>query len=257
MVLNGEADDALLDTYESERRPIAKRNVDWALFTFSNHALTGAAIGIVPGDPGRSLANFQALFADSEDGETRRMRLREIMKIHRTEFAASDLDIGFRYTVGAIVPDGSPEPERDPSGSHHVPAGRPGHRIPHAWLTRDGSRVSSLDLVCPGRFTLFVSGTSEAWRAAAQSVATTGASVDVVEVTEGGHCSDPCGRFRRLCGLGSGGAVLVRPDQHVAFRVAVAPLDPKARLAEAFDWIRKPSVDLNEQRRTLRPALTY
>jgi 2,4-dichlorophenol 6-monooxygenase len=41
--------------------PAGERNVNWALFTFSNHQLTGPAIGIVANDPERSRANFAAL----------------------------------------------------------------------------------------------------------------------------------------------------------------------------------------------------
>ena len=86
LVLQGKASDALLDTYESERRPAAERNVNWALFTFSNHQLTGAANGLVPGDAQRSRANFEALLADTPDGNSRRYRFREVMKLHNTEY---------------------------------------------------------------------------------------------------------------------------------------------------------------------------
>ena len=50
--------------------------------------------------------------------------------------------------------------------SNYVPQGRPGHRAPHLWVTRDGNRVSTLDLF--GRGLVLLAGTNEAaWPAAA------------------------------------------------------------------------------------------
>src|SRR5207245_11637421 len=50
-VLGGTAGPALLDSYESERRPVGMRNVDWALFTFLNHLVIDAGMGLFPGAP--------------------------------------------------------------------------------------------------------------------------------------------------------------------------------------------------------------
>src|SRR5690606_25480679 len=40
MVLKEQADDSLLDSYETERRYVTGRNVEWALFAFQNHQVT-------------------------------------------------------------------------------------------------------------------------------------------------------------------------------------------------------------------------
>jgi 2,4-dichlorophenol 6-monooxygenase len=47
-VLTGDADPALLDTYEAERRPVDERNCQRSLENAINHFATGAALGLAP-----------------------------------------------------------------------------------------------------------------------------------------------------------------------------------------------------------------
>lgn len=223
MVLQGRAGDGLLDSYETERRPAAERNVNWALFTFGNHQSTGAAIGLIPGDIERSQANFKALLAPTEDGEARRARFREVMRIHRTEYQAHDLEIGIRYDHGALVSDGSPVPPRDPLGHHFVATTRPGHRLPHAWLTRGAQQVSTLDLARLDGFVL-LTGRAGVWETAAQAAAQSlGVPVDVVVIADdAAHC-DAARQWLCVREVAEEGAVLLRPDHHVAWRCRNAP----------------------------------
>lgn len=256
-VLAGDASPSLLETYESERRPVAKRNVDWALFTFSNHPLTDAAIGIVPGDPARSHANLRALLSDSLDGRVRRRRFEDVMEMHRTEFQATDMDLGVRYELGSFVPDGSTAPEVDPTGRTYHPTARPGHRLPHAWLGQADAKRSSLDLVDPNSYTLFVSGDEEPWLTAAKSIRTERFGIEVVTLINGGAIADEGAAFRQLCELERGGALLVRPDQIVAWRARSRPLDCSTALQSAWDALCAPQVSLDMQRSEIRPTLTY
>jgi 2,4-dichlorophenol 6-monooxygenase len=238
MVLGGRAGDALLDSYETERRPAAERNVNWALFTFSNHQLTGAAIGLVPNDPERSRANFTALLANSLDGEARRYRFREVMRLHNTEFQANDLEIGVRYECGALVSDGTPPLPFDPTGSNYVPSTRPGHRLPHAWVERAGRRVSTHDLVPRDRLVLLVGRTSSPWAAALASVAAKFAErIDVVVVGDQAHVIDRDNAWRRVREVGDDGAILVRPDHIVAWRSANVRRSPASELEGALQAI--------------------
>lgn len=231
MVVNGKANDALLDTYETERRSAAKRNVDWALFTFSNHQLTGAAIGLVPGDAQRSRSNFEALLADTPDGESRRYRFREVMKLHNTEYQANDLEIGVQYESGALVSDGTPQTPRDPTGRHYVPTTRPGARLPHAWLERDGQMLSTHDLVPRNGFLLLTARSGSPWETAAREAARAfGVRIDVVAVAEDAAVKDRDHRWRRIREIGDAGALLVRPDQIVAWRSIGAHAQPANEL---------------------------
>ncbi len=219
LVLKGQAGDALIDTYEAERRPAAERNVKWALFTFSNHQLTGAAIGINPTDPQLSRANFEALLAQGADGESRRHRFREVMKVHCTEYQANDLEIGVQYDSGALVPDGTPPIQRDPTGRYYVPSTRPGARLPHAWIEREGCALSTLDLVPCDGFVLITGKSESPWAMAMQDLAQrVGVRVDIACIHDGGQLQDPSHNWRNLREIGDDGALLVRPDQVIAWR---------------------------------------
>lgn len=221
-VLQGKASDDLLDSYETERRPAAQRNVDWALFTFSNHQLTGSAIGLVAGDIERSRANFEALLADTFDGETRRNRFREVMKQHSTEYQANDLEIGVQYESGAFISDGTLSLVRDPTGRQYIPTTRPGARLPHAWLERDGQPVSTLDLVPCDGFLLLIDRESKLVAQVLEIAAAYSIRVDVVIINDGAAVSDPRQEWHRIKEIGEGGAVLIRPDQIVAWRAISA-----------------------------------
>lgn len=224
-VVKGQAGDGLLDSYESERRPAAERNVNWALFTFGNHQATGAAIGLVAGDPERSEANFKALLAQGEDGEARRARFNEMMKVHRSEYQAHDLEIGIRYDDGALVGDGTPPPARDPLGQNFVSTTRPGHRVAHAWIAHGVEKLSTLDLARLDGFVL-ITGRTGVWDKAAGAAAhALGVPVDVVVIGTDTDYTDPDGEWLNAREIADDGAILLRPDQHVAWRCPKAPDD--------------------------------
>jgi putative polyketide hydroxylase len=78
------------------------------------------------------------------------------------------------------------------------------------WLTHD--EVSTLDCCGPG-FTVFTDGDDERWRNAGSAAhRDTGWPVTVVGMAEVGET------WRAATRLPAGGALLVRPDQHVAAR---------------------------------------
>jgi 2-polyprenyl-6-methoxyphenol hydroxylase-like FAD-dependent oxidoreductase len=127
-VLEGWAPPELLDTYETERRPIAQRNVDAAAVNFT---LT------------RPNVSYEQVEADTPTGEATRARLASHMVGNTTqEWETLGVHLGYRYEGSPIVvPDGTPEPEDHLS--RYVPTARPGHRAPHIVLS-DGSSILDL-----------------------------------------------------------------------------------------------------------------
>lgn len=237
-VLKGQAPDSLLDSYETERRPVAATNIQWALMTFQNHQLTDGGIGLVRGNSAASLANFRRFFADNAEGRTRRARLAQIMEVQRMEWQAHDIELGYHYEEGAVQLDGTPTPVRDPLGQTYVPTTRPGHRLPHAWLERDGHKLSTLDLVQPGRFVLITGEPDSAWGEAAQALARQhGLDIDVIAIADDTAVRDADRRWRVLREVSRQGAVLVRPDQHVGWRSMGAHAAPRRVLAAALGRI--------------------
>ncbi|MFD9895429.1 FAD-dependent oxidoreductase [Amycolatopsis sp. NPDC059027] len=105
-VLRGQADPALLDTYEQERRPVAR---------------------VVLGHSTRLLRARQK-------GDAAEI----------AELDDNTVTFGYRYTSAAVLAEASTpdSPLEDP----RAPSGRPGLRAPHVWLRGDRTRISTLDL---------------------------------------------------------------------------------------------------------------
>lgn len=223
-VLKGWAGEALLDSYEAERRPVTAKNVDWALLTFQNYVVWDAALGLIPGAPPEvNQGAFHLLFSDGFIGDVRRQRLQEVLAIHRIEFQGLRMEVGFAYEAGALAPDGSPPPQIHPFGDDCRPSARPGARLPHVAL-KGGS---SLDLVGLERFTLFAE-TPEVAQAFAAAAAARGAPLRHIRL-EG----DEAAAFRKAAEISEDGALLVRPDGHVAWRSFGAPgAAPESVLAQ-------------------------
>jgi hypothetical protein len=110
-------------------------------------------------------------------------------------------DFGVRYESGAIV-----------GGS------LAGSRAPHAWVTLDGRRVSTIDLF-DGSFTVLTGRACQSCRQVVAELA--GGSVGpVAALSLGAELADPDGQLAERYDLGDGGCVLVRPDGYVAWDAA-------------------------------------
>jgi len=104
---------------------------------------------------------------------------------------------------------------------------QPGTRVPHAWVQRDGERVSTLDLLSCG-FTLLTE--DERWQEAAASAS---AALDIPIAVR-------CIRDREwsaVTRLRPDGALLVRPDDFVGWRADELPVDPASELHQALSAI--------------------
>jgi 2,4-dichlorophenol 6-monooxygenase len=222
LVTKGKADPKLLDSYDVERRPVGARNVQFATAAFWNHMNTSAGFGLFPGAPESFNRDvIAALNSDTLEGEMRRARLNEYFHTIRWEFEAADVELGFEYADSpSVLPDGTPAPPRDPTGHNYVQVARPGHRLPHAWLQRAAERVSTHHLVRAGTFLLLAGPSGDGWIDAANDLAREQA-VEIDTYVVGGPGSgleDAEGVWSELRGHEDDGAVLVRPDGHVAMR---------------------------------------
>ena len=133
--------------------------------------------------------------------------------------------MGYRYDSPAICHDGDPGPlHENPRESH----ARVGTRAPHAWVIRDGARLSTLDLF-GSRLVMLGGATAQSW---IKAVAAAGESrqlpgdIDVYQVGSGGF-EDPDGTLADTYDLTSN-IVLIRPDGFVAWRSKTAAGSPSA-----------------------------
>jgi putative polyketide hydroxylase len=192
LVHDGVAGPALLATYETERRPVAFYNVE------------------------RSLENSRMVLRINAAAEGGELSPQEAVAASRRYGNFLGMELGFRYESEAVVPDGSePDRVRD-EVIDYVPSARPGKRAPHVWIERGGERLSTLDLFGP-RFTVIAGRGGRSWIEAA-AAARERLGVPLVAYAIGADFTEVTGRFEECYGIGDQGAVLVRPDGHVAFR---------------------------------------
>ena len=229
LVLDGAASERLLDTYETERRPVAQENAHHSMQNAFRLLEVFEALG-VPVDLGADRAAGHARMRETLADAAGRERVRAAIETQRDHFDTRGLQLGLAYEDGALVADGSPPPVVTNRARDLVPSTRPGARLPHAWVERDGARVSTLDLVAPDRFTL-IAGPGVSARIAE------GVVPAVRVLVAGRDFVDPDGSWTALAGIGARGALLVRPDQHVAWRATAGPADVKAGLARALPSI--------------------
>jgi len=237
-VLEGHASQALLDSYEPERRSSVSRNAQRSMENAVNQFAISAATGISPEQAAEQ--NWAALrrlwSANGEDAEHRAEVMR-LMRAQSMEFCEPNVEYGYTYDSVAIVHDRSAPPTPVDEIRVYEPSTRPGSPLPHAWLEDDaGEMYPTKSLVKPGRFLLIAGEDGQDWCRAAEELAEAhGLPLDAVRIGHtDGDLFDPRCTWLRRRQIGPQGAILVRPDRFVAWRSVGSSHEPVAELAEAL-----------------------
>lgn len=189
LVIGGHAPAALLDSYESERRPIAFRNT-----AFARRMADSIGRIAIP-----RLIEDEGAAGDASRAEAGAQLARHAV----SEFRIPGLQLGLRYEGSPIVAQEAGDwPPDDPN--EYVPSARPGSRAPH--LVVEGKPLFDR---FHRDFTLLTTEPVdvEAWQAAA---AERGLQLGILTLGQ-----------REVRDLYAAPSVLVRPDHHVAWRGAV------------------------------------
>jgi putative polyketide hydroxylase len=181
-VLAGHAGPALLETYDAERRPLAR------------------AVSEIAG----SMNDERGLMTTPKRSGLRLMwTMRKVFPY---------LLMGYGYSSAAVALEPGPRPG---PGTKEL-RGRPGTRAPHVWIERDGARISTLDLLGRG-FVLFAGRNGAPWLDAARRAASAlSMQIDTLRIDT--DVRDIDGTWHRAFGITPEGALLVRPDGIVAWR---------------------------------------
>lgn len=195
-VINGQAGPTLLKSYEVERRPVALRNVNHSGVHWNTHDKMNELLG--GGDPKR-------VDADTDEGHAVRQKIHEHYQANDGENKDFGIEMGYRYTSPVVIrhEDDSEEPPWTPR--HYVPTTWPGSRPPHIFLSNGKAIFDTF-----GRdWTLVVFSSHEIGQSvfvkAAEALSVPLVLVNLSEEEQAAKLYE-----RKL--------VLIRPDQHVAWR---------------------------------------
>ncbi|MGE0999913.1 FAD-dependent oxidoreductase [Bacillus sp. Gnz1/3] len=123
--------------------------------------------------------------------------------------------VGYQYSSKAIIDD-SDNPHRMDSVELN---GRPGTRAPHFFGTYDGKEISILDLL-GNDFVLLTISENRTWAEYVQNVSSTlGINIKFYSVGLRGDFIAQEDIFSKLYGIENGGAVLIRPDAFIGWRL--------------------------------------
>ncbi len=198
--VHGRAGWPLVATYDTERRDVAQRITEQSL---------------------QNSINVLSIFAAAAAGGEGGFATDEAIVAARRYGNHLGVEFGAAYASAAVVADGTSPPVVADGYSDYVQSATPGCRAPHVWLGRPDAALSTLDLFGPA-FTLLTAPDGAAWRAAG-AVVSDALGVPIDRYTVGEPGLQDRGGFASAYGLDADGAVLVRPDGHVAWRRSRGP----------------------------------
>jgi putative polyketide hydroxylase len=182
-VMKGIAGDELLSTYFTERHPVA-----WFA---AKHSMTGPAAAIL-------------------DQTRFEKKVSEFFPV-----------IGYRYRSAAIISEREPTAPNDEIEllDREDLTGEPGTRVPYVWFERNSQRVSTLDLF-DGRFVLLSASENAEWFETATQIARSmNVPLAAYRIGQNAELNDPSNEWNKRMGVSTNGAILIRPDSFVAWRV--------------------------------------
>lgn len=235
-VLEGWAGEGLLDTYDTERRPVAEATSARAAHRSVEHSHPGFAPPPVMGGggPGAGTAPAAAGGVPGPGGPGGPPRGKG-----GPQRGILNVALGYRYPRGAVV-GADPATPVVPEGLDLT--GAPGSRAPHLWLRRGEERLSTIDLYEDSLVLLSDAAQPTGWHEAAAEVAA-GLRVPLHSYRVGGTPGadlvpdDEETDWARAHGVTRGGAVLVRPDGFVAWRSPGPAPDPAAMLRQVVGTV--------------------
>lgn len=203
-VLQKQATSPLLKTYEAERMPIAQVVVTQAVAD-----LTAPTPDYLVTPEGTSPENEAPSWGDETEGGDQDIEGALLEQLR--------LILGYNYKSEAILN----ESENLTQPAKFELIGIPGTRAPHIWVKRDNQLVSILDLLSY-EWVLLVGSDGQTWINAVEQIkkkSNLPLAVYQISGAEGLKEITP-DSWTTAYGVTSTGAVLVRPDQFIAWRIA-------------------------------------
>ncbi|MCX4428636.1 FAD-dependent monooxygenase [Streptomyces mirabilis] len=196
LVRQGAATDDLLDTYERERRQVAQSNAEWSM---------------------ENAARFDAVWDRISSGAP----AGDPIARQRAHVVAVQRDLGFSYAAGGVAPD---EPVDAPDRPAADLTAQVGRRAPYLLVLDGDWPTTTLDLF-DRKISVVHGASGNQWVEAVRKVAKHFNVALTAYCAPGPDFDVHPEAFDELYRLDADGAMLIRPDGHVAWRSA--PGDPR------------------------------
>ena len=232
------ADDALLDSYEQERRAVVQTNCDRSVKNHFKMDEVFLAIGLdptkaeilprlmswpvvkwLPTGVQNALKNLLLMPArkllvsaadPGKNGVAKRVRIQAAIDEQSDHFHMPGTELGYVYREGIAVSAAAKNtPGND--AADYLPTAAPGARLPHVWLDVEGQQRSLFDLLDYAAYTLLSRGEPPALGEVSFGLPVT--SVDITKELSGNENS-----VAQALSMQPGDWILVRPDGHIADR---------------------------------------
>ena len=241
-VLKGIANSSLLESLSLERKPVGDAIVRRANTGMEAHRTLWSVIGLTAEERQKACALLEE---DSHAGRQKREAWMNALGAIDAEVQALGIQMNQVYlnSPGVVVEPGDSAPDfgsLDPIKELKIST-YPGYHLPHVWLARDGQspRESTLDVSGKGRFTLFTGVGGDCWISAAKALTASSWGIDVagIKIGFGGDYMDCYREWARVRGVDEDGAVLVRPDQFVAWRYSRRSDNAESQLRSVLEKV--------------------
>jgi len=244
-VLTGQAGPDLLETYSTERAPIARQIVTRANRSSREFGQFFEVLGLTDAETEEEMrAQIEERKHNTAKGRAKRQALVKAMELKNYEFNAHGVELGQFYEstaiVGEIVGEGvtdgtaKPTPQRDPE-LYYQASTVPGSHLPHAWVGDTTHKVSTLDLAPYDTFTLITGIAGEQWEQAAAKVSDElNVPIKTVVIGPGREVTDIYYDWARIREIEEDGVLLIRPDKFIGWRSMSMPASPEQALRDAL-----------------------
>ena len=237
-VLKGVADPSILDSITIERKPVGDAVVRRANNGMEDHRTLWSLIGLKQSEREAQTALMEQ---PTPQGAALRRQFSEAIEKTDYEHQALGLQMNQVYTDSPLTVI---DPGDVPPDFSHIDLIKqqavstfPGYHLPHVWLAKNGQseRVSTLDICGRGAFTLLRTIGGEAWQRAVKEVSVIEPDIPLRTLSIGWRQDymDAYRDWEKIKGVDDDGAVLVRPDNFVAWRcksLSELPEDPISKL---------------------------
>lgn len=211
-VIKHNVSDKLLDTYRVERAPIAEQNIKWS---------------------NKNAKSYDDIIESVYSNDSK--KIQDNLQKQSGILNFTGLDLGFIYHSSAALAEN--EQTLSVSAAQYIPTTLPGSRAPHMQLIQDGQTISTLDLF-ENDLVLLVGANGQTWQQAANELAQSLLiPLKNYRVAMNGELIDPESNWHTIYEISETGAVLVRPDGHVAWRCKEMGDDPKKVLEQVLSTI--------------------